>query len=104
MFALQLLLRVQPEVGNGDKGEKSCGKEIVAGGDKGAGESCGDRELTVGARAKKRSSISIEFDSSSCSFMVVFGCVVAAIAAFFASSGDSGLTGLTVALLYVGSS
>lgn len=104
MFVLPLVLRVQSEVGNGDKGVKSCGKEIVAGGDKGAGESRGDRELTVGERAKKRSSTSIEFDSSICSSVVEIGFVVTVFESFVFSSCDSGLTGSKVALLYVGSS
>jgi len=93
VFVLPLLLRVQLEVANGDKGEKICGKEIVVGGDIGPGESRGDKEFVGGERAKKRSSISFECDLSICSSIVEIGVVFVGVVAFVVSSGDFGLIG-----------
>lgn len=93
MFVLPLLLLVHPEVANGDKGEKICGKAIVVGGEIGLGENRGDKESVVAGRAKKRSSISIECDLSICSSMDEIDFVFVDIAAFVVSFIDFGLIG-----------
>lgn len=101
LLMLPLPLRVQPEVGNGDKGEIICGgKEIVVGGDSGAGEGRGNREILVSGRAKKRSSISVECEESSiCSSDVEIGFVVAVVESLVVSFGDSVPTVFVVELL-----
>lgn len=84
LLMLPLFLRLQSEIGKGDKGKKTCGgKDIVEGGDGGAGESRGDREIMLVGTAKKRSSISIEFDSFVSSSIVEIGCIIVVITASF---------------------
>ena len=101
LLMLPLFLRLQSEVGKGDKGDKRCGgggKVIVAGGDRGNDDGRGDREIMVGDRAMKRSSISIECDSSDCSSIVKIGSVVVVITGLIVSFGDSVLMGFVMAL------
>jgi len=93
VFLLPLFLLVHPEVANGDKGKKICGKETVVGGEIGLGENRGDKESVVVGRAKKRSSISIECDLSICSSIDEIGFVFVDIAAFVVSFIDFGLIG-----------